>query len=118
MFAERNGALLPWRNQFDVKFVQDLFSNFFGKRNTLQFSLDIFNFTNLLNSEWGVTQTTNAASLLDVTNVNSLTPGGTTRPTFRLALDRGQAVTSSFRDNLTTGSTYFMQFGLRYIFGN
>lgn len=118
MYAERNGALLPWRNQFDVKFVQDLFSNFFGKRNTLQFSVDVFNFANLLNSEWGVTQTTNAASLLDVTNVNNLTPGGTTRPTFRLALDRGQPVTSAFRDNLTTGSTYFMQFGLRYIFGN
>lgn len=118
MYAERNGATLPWRNQFDVKLVQDLFTNFLGSRNTLQFSLDIFNFANLLNSKWGVTQTTNAASLLSVTNVNSLTPGGTTRPTFQLALDRGAPVKESFRDNLTTGSTYFMQFGLRYIFGN
>lgn len=118
MYAERNGALLPWRNQFDVKFVQDLFTNIKGTRNTLQFSVDIFNFANLLNSEWGVTQTTNTASLLEVTNVNSLTPGGTTRPTFRLALDRGKPVTQSYRDNLTTSSTYFMQFGLRYIFGN
>lgn len=118
MYAERNGALLPWRNQIDVKFVQDIFTNFMGTRNTLQFSVDIFNFANLLNSEWGVTQTTNAASLLDVPNANSLTPGGTTRPTFRLALDRGRPVTESVRDNLSTGSTYFMQFGLRYIFGN
>jgi len=120
-YAERNGALLPWRNQFDVKFTQDLFTNFLGSRNTLQFSVDIFNFTNLLNSEWGVTQTTNAASLLDVANAtggNAYTPGGTIRPTFRLALDRGQPVKQTFRDNLNNSSTYFMQFGLRYIFGN
>jgi hypothetical protein len=117
-YAERNGATLPWRNQIDVKFIQDIFTNFMGTRNTLQFSVDIFNFANLLNSEWGVTQTTNAASILDLTNAASVSPGGTTRPTYRLALDRGKPVTESFRDNLSTGSTYFMQFGLRYIFGN
>lgn len=118
MYAERNGATLPWRNQFDVKFAQEIFTNFAGKRNTLQFTVDIFNFANLLNSKWGVTQTTNASSLLEISNLNSVVPGGTVRPTYRLALDRGNALTNSFRDNLSTSSTYFMQFGLRYTFGN
>ncbi|ANE52882.1 TonB-dependent receptor [Flavisolibacter tropicus] len=115
-YAERNGALLPWRNQFDVKILQDVFTNLGGKKNTIQLSLDIFNAANLLNSRWGQTQTTNAASLLTVTNTSSLTPGGTTKPTFRLAVDRNNPVTETFRDNANLSSTYYMQFGIRYIF--
>ena len=43
-------------------------------------------------------------------------PGGTIRPTFRLANDRGLPVSETFRDNENLSSTYFMQFGIRYIF--
>lgn len=115
MYAERNGAALPWRNQIDFKILQDLFTNIGSKRNTLQASLDIFNFGNLLNSNWGLTQTTNASSLLIPVTV---TPGGPAKPTFRLAADRGNLVTQSFRDNANLSSTYYMQVGLRYIFNN
>jgi outer membrane receptor protein involved in Fe transport len=118
-YAERNGALLPWRNQFDVKLLQDIFTNIGGKRNTLQLSVDVFNFGNLINSRWGNTQTTNASSILVLANAtgsSAYQPGGTQRPTFRLAPDRGQLVSETFRDNLTLSSTYYMQFGLRYIF--
>ncbi|MBA2329473.1 MAG: TonB-dependent receptor [Flavisolibacter sp.] len=115
-YAERNGALFPWRNQFDVKLLQDIFTNIGGKRNTLQLSVDVFNFGNLLNSRWGVTQSTNASSILVPTNANALVPGGTVRPTFRLQQDRGKLATETFRDDLTLSSTYYMQFGLRYIF--
>jgi len=115
-YAERNGARLPWRNQFDVKLLQDLFVNLGKNRNTIQFSLDIFNFANLLNSEWGVIKVANAPSLLVPTNQNSLVPGGTVRPTFRLATDRDHPVTETFRTNVGISSTYYMQFGLRYLF--
>jgi outer membrane receptor protein involved in Fe transport len=115
-YAERNGALLPWRNQFDVKLLQDVFTDIGKKRNTLQLSLDIFNVGNLLNSDWGVIQQTNASSVLVPTNVNSLTAGGTVRPTYRLQLDRGGLVRETFRNNLGVASTYYMQLGLRYIF--
>lgn len=120
-YAERNGALLPWRNQLDVKFLQDIFTNLGGKRNTLQFSIDVFNFGNLLNSKWGITQTTNASALLipaNATGTTAFTPGGAVRPTFRLSPDRGALASKSFRDNLNLSSTYYMQFGLRYIFNN
>ncbi|MCC3158816.1 carboxypeptidase regulatory-like domain-containing protein [Hymenobacter sp. 15J16-1T3B] len=115
-YAERNGAKYPWRHQFDVKLAQDLFTNLGDKRNTLQFTLDIFNVGNLLNSDWGVFKTINNSAILVPQNVSSLTPGGTTRPTFRLAADRGNPITSTFRNNNTLTSTYYMQFGLRYIF--
>ncbi len=117
-YAERNGAQTPWRNQVDVKFVQDLFTNVGKNRNTIQFSVDIFNFGNLLNPSWGRVKAINASSILIPQNVASLTPGGTTRPTFRLATDRGNIITSTFRDVVSTASTYFMQFGIRYIFNN
>jgi hypothetical protein len=126
-YAERNGAKYPWRNQVDVKFAQDLFTNIGGKRNTLQFTIDIFNFGNLLNKNWGIVKTANAASLLTVRNntsavtVNGVTyqpytPGGTNKPVFSLANDRNIPVISTFRDNNSISSTYYMQFGLRYTF--
>lgn len=115
-YAERNGAELPWRNQLDLRIAQDLFTNIGGKKNTLQFTLDIFNFTNWLNKSWGIYRTVNSSSILQPRNVGSLTPGGATVPTFSLAADRGAPVTSTFRDNNSLTSTYYMQFGLRYTF--
>ena len=115
-YAERNGAQVPWRNQVDVKILQDLFITLGKKRNIFQFSLDILNFGNLLNSNWGKVKTINAGSILIPQNQNSLIPGGTVVPTFRLATDRGNIITRTFRDNVSTVSTYSMQFGIRYIF--
>ncbi len=114
-YAERNGAQIPWRNQFDVKIVQDLFANIGKHRNTLQVSLDIMNFGNLLNSEYGIQKSINAPSILVPTNVSSLVPGGTVKPTFRLATFGTAPVTKTFRDNLSIFSTYYMQFGIRYL---
>jgi outer membrane receptor protein involved in Fe transport len=115
-YAERNGATLPWRNQVDVKLVQDLFTNVGGKRNTVQFTLDVFNFGNLLNSNWGVVRTINTSAILQPRNTGALTPGGTTKPTFSLASDRNVPATSTTRLNNSIVSTYYMQFGFRYIF--
>ncbi|SET76225.1 TonB-dependent receptor [Hymenobacter actinosclerus] len=115
-YAERNGALLPWRNQFDIKLLQDLFTDLGGKRNTLQLSLDVVNLGNLLNNDWGIVKQTNASSVLVPTNQNALAANGTTQPTFRLQLDRGGLVRETFRNNLGVTSTYYMQVGLRYIF--
>jgi hypothetical protein len=115
-YAERNGAKMPWRNQFDVKIAQDLFTNIGNTKNTLQFTLDIFNVGNLLNKDWGMYKTVNAAGILVPTNTAALVPGGSVKPTFRLQTDRNQPVQSTYRNNVSLTSTYYMQFGLRYIF--
>ncbi len=99
--------------------MQDVFVNVGKKRNTIQFSLDIFNFGNFINKDWGAFKslTVNSGQILVPTNVSSLVAGGTVRPTFQLASDfAGGVPTSTYRTTLTTASTYFMQFGLRYIF--
>jgi hypothetical protein len=115
-YAERNGAKYRWRNQVDVRIAQDIFTNIGAKKNTLQFTLDIFNFGNLLNKDWGIVKQLNANALLTPTNVSSLSAGGTTRPTYTLATFGGAPVTKTYRDNNSLASTYYMQVGIRYIF--
>ncbi len=117
-YAERNGAKYPWRNQVDVRFMQDLFQNIGKNRNTIQFSIDIFNFGNLLNPDWSKVKSLNAPSgqLLVPTNQASIVPGGTAVPTFRLQTDRNNPITTTVRDNVSIVSTYYMQFGIRYLF--
>ncbi len=115
-YAERNGALLPWRNQFDIKIIQDIFSNINGKRNTVQLSIDILNVGNLINNEWGIQKVVNNSNILVPTNAASLVPGGTVKPTYRLGQDRGALIKDTYRTNLAFNSTYYFQVGLRYIF--
>ena len=115
-YAERNGAQVPWKNQVDFKLLQDLFTNIGKNKNTFQFSLDIFNLGNMLNPKWGVNKTINASSILIPQNQTLLVPGGAVVPTFRMNTSQGQIVTRTFRDDLSFRSTYYMQFGLRYIF--
>jgi hypothetical protein len=99
-----------------MKFMQDLFGKLGKNRNTLQFTLDMFNVGNFINPSWGKVKTLNAGSILVPQNQNSLVPGGTVVPTFRLATANNQIVTRTFRDNISTASTYSVQFGFRYIF--
>ena len=79
-YAERNGAQAPWRNQVDAKFIQDIFTKVDKTRNTLQFTVDIFNFGNMINPNWGKVKNTSATQILTIANANNLIPGGTVNP--------------------------------------
>lgn len=115
-YAERNGALYPWRHDFDVKIMQDFFVNVGGKRNTLEVSLDILNVGNLLNKNWGLATFYNQNNILSPTNVSSIAAGGTVVPTYRLNPFNNAMLTNTFTNNIGYGSTYSMQLGIRYIF--
>jgi len=52
--AKRNKDRAPWVNQFDVSFQQELPGFFNTHKSVLR--LDIYNFLNLLNDDWGVTK--------------------------------------------------------------
>jgi len=54
-YAERNGARLPFTNIIDVKFVQDFNVKIYNKKYQFQLTYDVFNFTNMLNRNWGRT---------------------------------------------------------------
>ena len=55
-YAERGAVFLPLLHKMDLSVTQDVFKNIKGKRNAGQFRIDIQNFGNLLNSDWGVGQ--------------------------------------------------------------
>jgi hypothetical protein len=113
-YAERNGALLPWRNQFDFRLTQEVFRNYGKSKNSFQFTVDIFNVGNLLNRKWGNVNFANNAAILVPQNVSSIS--ATTKPTFRVANAQGDIVRDSFGTSQTISSTYYMQFGVRYNF--
>lgn len=118
-YAERNGALLPWRNSFDIKVMQDFFVNVAGKRNTIQVSLDILNFGNLLNKNWGLAQINNQNNILQPANVSSvgnIVAGVPVGPTYRLNPFNNSMLSKTFNNNISYFSTYSMQLGIRYIF--
>ncbi|MBL4747066.1 MAG: TonB-dependent receptor [Flavobacteriaceae bacterium] len=106
-YAERYGALSPWRGKWDVKIMQDFKIKVAAdKSNTIQLSLDILNIGNLISSDWGLVQTPNSVQPIGVT----VDDAGV--PTYNFNGD----VTETFGYESNLLSRWQMQFGLRYIF--
>ncbi|MFN8211232.1 MAG: TonB-dependent receptor [Bacteroidales bacterium] len=116
MYAERNGAMLPWVNKFDLKLQQDFYVWVKGKKNTLQFTLDILNVGNLINKAWGNVQQYNQNTILVMTNNSSVKANGVVVPTFRLNPYNNTMISQTFQKTIGYASTYSMQVGVRYIF--
>ena len=107
-YAERYGAQAPWRGRWDVKFLQDYKIKISeNKTNTIQFSVDVLNFGNLIRSEWGLVQQPNNTSPIGV-NVDL----ATLVPTYSFNPNQ----TETFGYDSSLASRWQMQFGLRYIF--
>ncbi len=120
-YAERNGGVSPWVGQFDLKFIQDFYIRTGKSNNTFQFSLDIFNFGNMLNSDWGVYKNTYRTALVtfagyDSKGISGAAPTG--RPTFQYNFAPGTTtpLTSTFQNSFDIASRWQIQFGVRYIF--
>src|SRR5262249_20882590 len=55
-YAERDAVFFPMVKRIDLALTQDLFHRLGGNRHSGQIRLDITNFGNLLNQNWGVGQ--------------------------------------------------------------
>ncbi|MBU2997443.1 TonB-dependent receptor [Cellulophaga baltica] len=102
-YMERYGALAPWRGSWDLKLLQDYKIN---DTNKIQFSVDILNVGNLINSDWGVIQVPNNLNPVGVSVDDTNTPTYTFDPT----------LTETYGFDTSLLSRWQMQFGLRYIF--
>ncbi len=117
-YAERNGLLLPFYKRLDLNFTQDIFVTIGGKKNTLRFTMDIFNFGNLLNKNWGIFRTTNRTGLLNFKRIET-TGANTGKPVYSFPyLDAANQIplTSTFQNSTGQGSRWQIQMGFRYIF--
>lgn len=107
-YTERNGSSNPWEHVIDMRFAQDFFISTGENKHTLEFTFDVFNFTNLLNKRWG--------RQYSVTNqaYNLLTTINRTSGAF---IGKGYNFTPNQDPwTLTFGSRFQGQIGVRYSF--
>jgi hypothetical protein len=102
-YAERYGALAPWKGRWDIKVLQDIK---LAEQHTLQLSLDVLNLGNLINSNWGVVEEPGFNQLLGV-NVDA-----SNVPTYTFDTNR----VNTFTPATDARSRWRAQFGVRYIF--
>ncbi|MEZ5291843.1 MAG: carboxypeptidase regulatory-like domain-containing protein [Vicinamibacterales bacterium] len=117
-YAKRGGLGMAMFNRMDLSLVQDVFRNIGGKRNAAQFRLDISNFSNLLNRDWGVSKrlvlpTTGANGAQILTNATADAQG---RASYRLAVVNGQLVSRTFQGNTGLADVYQIMLSFRYSF--
>lgn len=112
-FAERNAARSDWSHVIDLKFAQEFGIKFGEKIHKLELTADIFNFTNLLNKEWGV-RTNSAFNAVQLLDFEGFAPDGTT-PQFSY-IDGAGDNANLVDDRGLISSRWQMQVGLRYSF--
>ncbi len=114
-YAERNAERGPWSHIVDFKLLQDFTIDMGGKKHTLQLTADIFNFGNLLNSDWGRLKFASS----NVSPLTTISSGGGT-PVFSInegVMDaNGNPDFIQFDDQGIQSSRWQAQLGVRYIF--
>lgn len=112
-YVERNGDRLNWSHIVDLKFAQE-FNVTFGKtKHAFELTADIFNFTNLLNKNWGKRYFANFDQVQLIDHVGFL-PDGTT-PTFRYNPNVERSL-NQIDDAGLNSARWQAQLGVRYTF--
>jgi hypothetical protein len=110
-YAERGAVFLPLVKRADVSVIQDLFASLAGRRHSGQIRLDILNFGNMLNSDWGVGQRLIRNQIL--TNGAADNQG---RATYRLAVVNNELLTNSYEKTSGFTDVWSMMISFRYTF--
>jgi len=113
--VERNAMVLPWTNRVDLNITQDINFMINNNKHTLKISADIYNLTNLLNSNWGVNQIPTTTAPLTFVKMDA---DGKT-PIFSFPyLDPTNKIpySQSFKNDIGLGSRFQVQIGVRYLF--
>jgi len=114
-YAQRGGVILPNVTRMDVSVSQDISRLFMGQKNSLQLRLDILNFTNMFNSDWGVSQRViNNQPLVPTAPLTTGPTAGQARYTMRVV--NGRLLTRTFQKNAGINDVWRMQLGVRYTF--
>ncbi len=95
-----------------MRFMQEIKIKTGEQVNKLQFSVDVINFMNLLNSSWGLDQSLITTSPLSVTGRDATTG----RMIVSMRKIGGKYVSESFQDPNSVAGTWGIQLGLKYLF--
>ena len=125
-YTENNQFFGPWFTVMDLRLVQDFGIEVGGNRHALQATLDIFNFTNLINAEWGRREfyfsQTNLVEFEGFLPEAALTERGFSATdrvpvySYNASIIEGDEVEPILDDSGIQSSRWQMQLGLRYLF--
>ena len=115
-YVERNQSRSPFIGVLDLRFLQDFSINAGGKKQTFQFTVDIMNFSNMINKDWG--RRYFVPSSYSLINFEGFAANGTTPQfTFDGVTDNDPSA-NNIDDSGLISSRWQAQLGIRYIFGN
>ena len=112
-YAERNGDRLEWILVIDLKLAQEFALNVNKKSHKIEFTADVFNFTNMLNKHWGRRYYATNDQVLLINQVGFLANG--TTPTFSFNPKVLNSI-NQIDDAGLQSSRWQMQVGVRYSF--
>lgn len=140
-YAERFGAFATWTSRLNLSLLQDVYVDVKGKRNTIQFSLNLENAMNLLSSNFGLVKAPARTSLIRFLGYEQPQTAGTVgapvygsagippalvgqpfapttgRPVYGFDLNADfTPLTSTYINSTSVTGRWQMQFGVRYIF--
>jgi hypothetical protein len=110
-YAQRNAVFLPMFFQADLSVTQDLSRTFRGKKNSLEARLDILNFTNMMNSDWGVSN-----RLVSTQPLTARPADANGAALYRMRNIGTSLMTTTYQKNAGLSDVYRMQLSLRYNF--
>ncbi|HWR99458.1 MAG TPA: TonB-dependent receptor [Prolixibacteraceae bacterium] len=117
-YAERWAAYTPWNKRLDIRLMQDFKLKYKNTGNKLQFTVDVINFANLLNSSWGLNQdlvqSNPTRSLMPLSVVGKDPATGMLKVSMQKIA--GEYIKTSYQDPTSVAGTYGIQLGLRYVF--
>ena len=103
---------MPFENILDFRAAQEFYINRGGRLHTLEVSIDIFNFTNFLNKDWGRRHEISDSQNFQLINFTGFQADGTT-PTFTFQ-DPGDPW--SIIQSGVNSARWSARLGLRYTF--
>jgi carboxypeptidase family protein len=112
-YAQRGAEFFPMVGRMDLSITQDVFHSISGAKHSGQIRLDITNFGNLLNKNWGVSQRVIATNGQILTSPTADANGALT---YNLQNLNGKLITSTFQTNAGTSDVYVMMLSFRYGF--
>ncbi len=111
-YAERGAVFLPMVNRMDLSLSQEIFHGIKGYKHSGQIRLDITNFGNLVNHNWGVGQ-----RLVNPQILTSPTADAAGKLTYNLQTLSGQLLTTPLQTSAGIADVYVMMLSFRYNFG-
>jgi hypothetical protein len=110
-YAERGAVFLPMVNRMDLSIGQEVFASLAG-RHAFQVRLDIQNFGNLLNKNWGVSQ----RIVLSSQPLSAQGADAQGRAQYRLRTIDNELITTPLESTASLDDVYRLQVSLRYRF--